>query len=103
MEGWSVYILRCGDGSLYTGCTNDLDGRVARHQSGRGARYTRSRLPVALVFSEAVADRSEALRREAALKRLARPLKLKLISAAAARRKRRRARRGPARPGSPAR
>lgn len=75
-------MLRCRDGSLYTGCTNDLPGRLARHRSGRGARYTRSRLPVRLVFSEAAADRSAALRREAALKRLTRAEKLKLLAAA---------------------
>jgi putative endonuclease len=74
-------MLRCRDGSLYTGCTNDLPGRLARHRSGRGARYTRSRLPVRLVFSEAAADRSAALRREAALKRLTRAEKLKLLAA----------------------
>ena len=61
-----VYILRCGDGSLYTGCTNDLPRRLRAHQSGRGAKYTRSRLPVELIYQEPVADRSAALRREAA-------------------------------------
>jgi putative endonuclease len=76
---WAVYILRCGDGSLYTGSTNDLEQRVARHQSGRGARYTRSRLPVALVFSESAEDKSAALRREAALKKLRRSEKLSLL------------------------
>ena len=50
--GWTVYILRCGDGTLYTGCTNDLPRRLAAHQSGRGAKYTRSRLPVALAYRE---------------------------------------------------
>lgn len=76
---WFVYILRCGDGSLYTGCTNDLPRRLEAHQSGRGAKYTRSRLPVALVYREATADRSAALRREAAVKRLTRRQKLALI------------------------
>ena len=61
-----VYILRCGDGSLYTGCTNDLPRRLRAHQSGRGAKYTRSRLPVELIYQEPAADRSAALRREAA-------------------------------------
>lgn len=65
-----VYILRCGDGSLYTGCTNDLPRRLRAHQSGRGAKYTRSRLPVELIYQEPAADRSAALRREAAIKRM---------------------------------
>ena len=72
--GYLVYILRCGDGTLYTGCTNDLPRRLQAHQSGRGAKYTRSRLPVELVYQEAVPDRSAALRREAAIKRLDRRL-----------------------------
>lgn len=78
---WFVYMLRCGDGSLYTGCTNDLARRVAAHQGGRGAKYTRSRLPVSLVYREELPDRSAALRREAALKRLTRPQKFALIGA----------------------
>ena len=77
--GWTVYILRCGDGTLYTGCTNDLPRRLEAHQSGRGAKYTRSRLPVELVYREGVADKSAALRREAAIKRLERRKKLALI------------------------
>ena len=56
--GYWVYLLRCGDGSLYTGCTNDLARRLRAHQSGRGAKYTRSRLPVELVYREEAADRS---------------------------------------------
>ena len=79
--GYLVYILRCGDGTLYTGCTNDLPRRIRAHQSGRGAKYTRSRLPVELVYQEAVPDRSAALRREAAIKRLDRRRKLALIAA----------------------
>lgn len=79
---WYVYILRCGDGSLYTGYTNDIPRRLARHQSGRGAKYTRSRLPVALVYQEELPDKSAALRREAAVKRMTRPQKLSLIAAA---------------------
>ena len=74
-----VYILRCGDGSLYTGCTNDLPRRLRAHQSGRGAKYTRSRRPVVLVYREQAADRSAALRRERAIKRLTRKQKLELI------------------------
>ncbi len=76
---WVVYMLRCGDGSLYTGCTNDLPRRLETHQSGRGAKYTRSRLPVTLAYWEAAADRSAALRREAAIKRLTRRQKLALV------------------------
>ena len=79
--GYLVYILRCGDGTLYTGCTNDLPRRLRAHQSGRGAKYTRSGLPVGLVYQEAVPDRSAALRREAAIKRLDRRRKLALIAA----------------------
>ena len=74
-----MYLLACGDGSLYAGATNDLARRVARHAAGRGARYTRSRLPVRLVFHEAVPDRGAALRREAAIKRLTRREKLSLV------------------------
>ena len=75
-----VYILRCGDGSLYTGCTNDLPRRLRAHQSGHGAKYTRSRLPVCLVYQEAAADKGAALRREAAIKKLSRSQKLALIA-----------------------
>lgn len=77
---WFVYVLRCGDGSLYTGVTVDLDARVACHNTGKGAAYTRSRLPVEMVWSEAAADRGAALRRELAIKRLSRAAKLTLIS-----------------------
>lgn len=77
---WTVYILRCGDGSLYTGCTNNLPRRLAVHQSGKGAKYTRSRPPVALVYQEEAADKSSALRREIAIKRLSRREKLTLIA-----------------------
>ena len=91
MVTWRVYVLRCADGTLYTGATNNLDARVARHAAGKGARYTRSRLPVALVYAERARDRGSALRREAALKRLRRDEKLALLAAAARRRVRRRA------------
>lgn len=76
---WFVYMLRCGDGSLYTGCTDCVERRLAVHQSGKGAKYTRSRLPLELVYQEEVADRSAALRREAAIKRLTRKEKLSLL------------------------
>jgi putative endonuclease len=78
-RGWQDYLLRCRDGSLYAGATNDLAARVAVHDAGRGARYTRSRLPVELVFAVRVRDRSAALRREAALKRMSRAEKLALV------------------------
>ncbi len=77
-----VYMVECADGSLYTGWTNRLPQRVAAHNRGRGAKYTRSRLPVRLVWAEAQPDSSAALRREAALKRLTRREKLALIAAA---------------------
>lgn len=77
-----VYLLRCGDGSLYTGSTTDLRRRLAAHRSGRGAKYTRSRLPVELVYWEEAPDWSGALRREAAIKRLTREKKLALIAGA---------------------
>lgn len=74
-------MLRCRDGTLYTGATNNLERRVATHNRGRGAAYTRARLPVALVWSEPALDKSAALRREAALKRLSRAEKLRLVRA----------------------
>lgn len=75
-----VYMLRCGDGSLYTGWTNDLAARVAAHQAGRGGKYTRSHLPVALAYYEILPTRHEAMRREWQIKRLRRREKLALIS-----------------------
>ena len=77
--GWTVYILRCGDGTLYTGCTNDLPRRLAAHRAGKGAKYTRGRGPLELVYQEQAPDKSAALRREAAIKRLDRRKKLALI------------------------
>ncbi len=76
---WAVYLVRCADGSLYTGVATDVARRVAEHNSGRGARYTRARGPVTLLHQEPAADRSAALRREAAIKRLSRPLKDRLV------------------------
>ncbi len=80
---WWVYILRCADGSLYTGITTDTRRRVAEHNgdSARGARYTRGRRPVELVYAEMAASRVAAARREAAIKRLDRPRKLALCGA----------------------
>ena len=79
MSEYVVYILRCGDGTLYTGCTSDLDRRLKAHSSGKGAKYTRARLPVELVYSEPALDKSQALKREAAIKALTREQKLALI------------------------
>jgi putative endonuclease len=83
MEGICfVYILECADGTLYTGWTNRLEQRLAAHNSGRGAKYTRSRRPVRLVYLEEVPDRSAALSREAAIKAMPREKKLALIPGA---------------------
>lgn len=79
---WHVYLVRCADGTLYTGVTTDLEARIHTHNRGRGAAYTRSRLPVAIAHSEAVADRGTALRRELAIKRLTRRGKEALVSGA---------------------
>ncbi|MGN0985643.1 MAG: GIY-YIG nuclease family protein [Candidatus Enterenecus sp.] len=73
------YILRCGDGSLYTGWTNDLAKRLATHSAGKGGKYTRSRLPVELVYYEEYETKEEAMAREWAVKRLTRAEKLALI------------------------
>jgi putative endonuclease len=75
-----VYLLRCRDGSLYTGWTVDLERRLARHQAGVGSRYTASRLPVELALAIPMPDRTAARREEARIKRLSRPLKLALLS-----------------------
>jgi predicted GIY-YIG superfamily endonuclease len=77
---WSVYVLRCGDGSLYTGIAKDVIARLARHNQGKGAAYTRSHLPVELVYKEFKLTRSGALIREAALKRLPRHKKESLLT-----------------------
>lgn len=81
-SAWWVYVLRCADGSLYTGITTDVARRLAEHNGdgAAGARYTRSRRPVALVYAEAAASRAEAARREAAIKRLDRARKLALCA-----------------------
>ena len=78
---WLVYILRCRDGSLYTGITNDLDKRLKAHAAGKASRYTRSRLPVTLAYTEPQPTKSRALKREAAIKRLSRQAKLAMVSA----------------------
>lgn len=74
-----VYMVRCRDDSLYTGITTDLERRLCEHNSGKGAKYTRGRGPVELVYREAVPDKSTALRREAAMKKLTRRQKLELV------------------------
>ena len=76
---WCVYMLYCCDGTLYTGSTNRLEQRVLAHAQGRGAKYTRSRRPVELIYQETAADRSAALRREAQIKRWSRQEKWNLI------------------------
>ena len=78
MGAW-VYVLRCADGTLYTGWTNDLERRLARHQAGSASRYTASRRPVALAWGRELDDRSAAMREEARIKRLSRAEKLDLI------------------------
>lgn len=77
-----VYVLRCADGSLYTGWTVDLDRRLAAHAAGTASRYTRARLPVTLAAAWPMADRSAARREEARIKRLTRPEKLSLLAGA---------------------
>lgn len=76
---WHVYIVRCSDGSLYTGVALNVDDRVKRHNSGKGARYTRSRKPVELVYTETVGDKGDALRREYDIKQLSAMDKRRLI------------------------
>lgn len=76
---WKLYILRCGDGTLYTGITTDVPQRLEQHRSGKGAKYTRGRGPLELVYSEECASKSDALKREAAIKALPRTEKMKLI------------------------
>ena len=73
---WLVYLLECSDGSYYAGITNRLEHRLSAHNAGQGARYTRSRLPVSLLATQAHPDRSEASKAEAKLKRLPRAMKV---------------------------
>ncbi len=75
---WRCYLLECADGTLYCGITNDLDKRLAAHNAGEGAKYTRSRLPVRLAYQESCADRSAASKREREIKALPRAEKLAL-------------------------
>lgn len=86
MSNWFVYILRCADNSLYTGITTDLERRIEEHntpESKLGARYTRARQPVTLVYNERMDSRASASKREAQIKQLTRQQKLLLISSAA--------------------
>ncbi len=78
-KDWAVYILRCGDGSLYTGIAKDVRARVKQHSEGRGATYTRTRLPVKLVYQQEGLTRSEALIREAQIKAMPRSKKEETI------------------------
>jgi putative endonuclease len=79
-SSWHVYIVRCADRTLYTGVAKDLQARIAAHNGGRGAKYTRSRLPVKLVYSEAAMDRAAAQRREHEIKGLTRAAKRALFA-----------------------
>ena len=76
---WWVYILRCSDGTLYTGITDDVERRLKAHNSGKGAKYTRGRGPVKLIYREEQPDKSAALKREIAIKKLSRTEKLTLM------------------------
>ena len=82
MNTWHVYILQCADGTLYTGVATDVAARLATHNAGRGAKYTRGRLPVELAYHEAVGEKGAALRREYEIKRLRAGEKRRLIAAA---------------------
>ena len=78
--GWQTYIIKCNDGSLYTGITIDLEKRLVAHNAGKGAKYTASRRPVRLVYREEAANRSEASKRENTIKKLNRDDKLALCA-----------------------
>ena len=80
VSNWVCYLLRCADNTLYCGITNDLDKRLVVHNSGAGAKYTRGRTPVTLVYRESCADKSAALKREMQIKGLTREEKLALCS-----------------------
>lgn len=77
---WFVYMLRCGDGTLYTGVTDNVERRLAAHRVGKGAKYTRGRGPLKLVYQEQVPDKSAALRREYQIKQLPKQEKEDLIA-----------------------
>lgn len=79
MSAYYIYIVRCSDGSFYTGWTTDVGQRVAQHNAGQGAKYTRSRLPVTLVYSEGFASKEVTMRREYEIKNLSREKKIRLM------------------------
>ena len=79
MNTWKLYILRCGDGTLYTGITTDVEKRLEAHRTGKGAKYTRGRSPLELVYREECGDHSAALKREIEIKKLSREEKERLI------------------------
>lgn len=79
MKDWLVYILECRDGTFYTGITGDIQSRVAAHNEGRGAKYTKGRDPVLLLYSEKAQGRGEALKREMEIKRMSRSEKMRLM------------------------
>ena len=76
---YSVYIVKCNDGTLYTGISNNVDNRVVKHNSGTGAKYTKTRLPVRLVYTKVIGTKSDALKEEYRIKQLNRSEKLKLV------------------------
>jgi len=79
MKSWFVYIVRCSDGSLYTGIAVDVEARIKKHNEGLGAKYTKPRRPVKLLYQEEHGNQSEATKREYAIKKLSRDQKLRLI------------------------
>ena len=80
-DSWILYILSCADGSYYTGITNDLPARLKKHESGTGAKYTKGRGPFRIAYRETLASRSDALKRELAVKALSKTEKMRLIQA----------------------
>ena len=76
---YSVYIVKCNDGTLYTGVSNNVDNRVAKHNSGKGAKYTKTRRPVCLVYTKVIGTKSDALKEEYRIKQLSRSEKLKFV------------------------
>ena len=79
-KNWYLYILRCGDGTLYTGITTDVEKRLEQHRTGKGAKYTRGRQPLELVYREKCGDHSTALKREYEIKKMPRDAKMRLIA-----------------------
>jgi putative endonuclease len=79
MMGWVCYLLRCADDTFYCGISNDMEKRLAAHNAGEGAKYTRGRIPVSVVYCESCSDKSAALKREMQIKRLSRGAKQVLV------------------------